>query len=229
VTQAVRYAIYFVPSRDGPIYRIGSSVLGWDCHDGKTVTRPTVPKIADAEWHASTEAASRYGLHATLKAPFRLADGSSEPSLIEAFKAFCAGRRAVGAVSLALDCLDGFLALTPRDPSPALDAFAFDCVQYFDRFRAPPDEEERQRRLAAPLSARQIANLENWGYPLVGDDFRFHITLTDRLDATTRERFAAALCGLIPAVDRVVIVDRVAVLKQPPGGRFHVIAEAALG
>src|SRR5262249_56836083 len=70
------------------------------------------------------------------------------------------------------------LALFPGQPSPDLDRLAADCVTAFDRFRRPLRAQERSKRLAAGLSASQIAHLDRWGYPFVFDDFRFHMTLT---------------------------------------------------
>jgi hypothetical protein len=59
---------------------------------------------------------------------------------------------------------------------------------HFDPFRKPLDDDELARRRAAGLSARQDALLLQWGYPYVLDQFRFHITLTDRLVPDELER-----------------------------------------
>ena len=71
------------------------------------------------------------------------------------------------------------------------------CVETFEPFRAPLAEEELARRRAVPLSARQEANLERWGYPYVAEDFRFHMTLTARLFGAELSAVEAALA---PAV-----------------------------
>jgi len=38
-----------------------------------------------------------------------------------------------------------------------------------------------QKRLSSPLTVRQQQLLDEYGYPYVLDEFRFHITLSDRM------------------------------------------------
>jgi hypothetical protein len=54
-------------------------------------------------------------------------------------------------------------------------------VQGFDDFRAPATDAELARRAPASLTPRQRELLKTWGYPYVLDEFRFHLTLTDRI------------------------------------------------
>ena len=122
-----------------------------------------------------------YGFHATLKAPFYLANGASEAGLKDAVREFAANQAAVTVGKLAVRELGTFVALVPDARNPHVDRLAQACVQEFDRFRAPMREPERGRRLAADLTAGQIENLERWGYPYVAEDFRFHMTLTGSL------------------------------------------------
>ncbi|MEJ0097130.1 MAG: DUF1045 domain-containing protein [Bauldia sp.] len=57
-------------------------------------------------------------------------------------------------------------------PRPAsLAALEAAVVETFDRFRAPLNEGELARRLAAPLTERQRAHLDRYGYPYVLDSF----------------------------------------------------------
>jgi hypothetical protein len=35
-----RYAIYFVPAADQPLFRFGSAVLGYDCYSGEELAYP---------------------------------------------------------------------------------------------------------------------------------------------------------------------------------------------
>ena len=48
-------------------------------------------------------------------------------------------------------------------------------------FARPPGAAELERRRKAGLSAAQEKMLLRWGYPYVLDEFRFHLTLTGRL------------------------------------------------
>ena len=66
-----------------------------------------------------------------------------------------------------------------------INALAADTVSFFDQFRAAPSAQEIARRHPHRLSSRQRTLLAQWGYPYVFDEYRFHITLTDRLCEST--------------------------------------------
>lgn len=224
-----RYAIYFVPGTDTPLYRFGASVLGYDCHSGREV--PVIDG-ADASWPAITQEPRVYGFHATLKAPFRLAEGATVSDLGRAVEAFAADRPAVLGGSLAVRALGSFIALVPAATCTDINLLAEACVREFDRFRAPMTHEDRARRLAGGLSPRQIEQLDRWGYPYVFEDFRFHMTLTGSLAVTDRDRALQFLCGKfeqVPAV-RTLRLDRVVIARQERKSMpFIVIREALLG
>ena len=122
----------------------------------------------------------RYGFHATLKPPFRLADGPRpggarrrDRRARRPHAPFALEPRPRRPRSASSRCA------RPR-PSPALAALAGACVTALDRFRAPPTPEEIARRRATGLDPVDAANLARWGYPWVLDRFRFHMTLTRR-------------------------------------------------
>jgi hypothetical protein len=79
--------------------------------------------------------------------------------------------------------LSGFLALREATPCPALPALAEACLRATNPHRLPPDDAEIARRRATPLTPRQDAMLASWGYPYVMQEWRFHMTLTRRLDS----------------------------------------------
>lgn len=227
-----RYAIYFVPAADQPLFRFGRAVLGYDCYTGETVAHPLFDAITPPEWAALTREPSIYGFHATLKAPFRLPPSTGEAELMQAFAGFTASGLAAAIINPCIRTLGRYVVLMARRPCPALDALAARCVSAFDRFRAPLTQAERERRLSAGLSPAEIAYLDQWGYPFVFDAYRFHMTLAgpvapERRDAalaSMQEAFAR-LCG-----DTELIVDRVALLRQYNAqSRFRVLAQAPLG
>src|SRR5207237_2877387 len=120
----------------------------------------------------------RYGFHATLVAPFRLAPGADSGALEKAFSAFTASHATVAAGPLRVAAIGRFVALIPAEPYPQIEQFAGACVDAFDRFRAPLDEADRARRLASGLSARHADPLERWGHADVHDESRFPCTGT---------------------------------------------------
>jgi putative phosphonate metabolism protein len=225
-----RYAVYFVPAVQSALYRFGSALLGYDCYTGNEIAFPDVLPLPAPAWRELTQEPRRYGFHATLKAPFRLADGADEAGLVEAFHAFC-GAEAAAVFTPVVAVIEGFIAIVPSGNEPSVDRLAAACVTAFDRFRAPLDAHDRERRLAAGLSERQVQNLERWGYPYVFEDFRLHLTLTGRLPAERqaivlpflREQFAAA------QGPEAVRIDAIALLRQDNAEtRFSVLSRATV-
>jgi putative phosphonate metabolism protein len=227
-----RYAVYYAPAADSPLWRFGCATLGYDAFTGEDVAF-AVPPGCDAEmWPQLTAEPRRYGFHATLKAPFELANGRSEGQLRAFAHQIAAGLTAVPLAGLAVTALGRFIALTPAEPSPALQKFAFDIVQAFEPFRAPLGAADLERRLASPLTPAQRAYLEAYGYPYVGDAFRFHMTLTGSLPqdevAGTVTALSAAYAAAVPLMPAVV--DRLALFRQDSReGRFHLLDSFTLG
>jgi putative phosphonate metabolism protein len=226
-----RYAVYFVPAPDSDLYGFGSAMLGYDAYSGDDLPRPADLDIDDPDWRALTEEPRRYGFHATLKAPFRLAPSRREEELIAAVRAFACRPREIAQIAPQVRLLGAFTAIVPRAPAAALAALAAACTTEFDQFRAPLSEQERARRNPSRLSERQVSQLDRWGYPYVFDDFRFHMTLTgplpverrDDVPARLRESFARAWG------DRPIAVDRIGLFKQAhAGARFRVLYHAPL-
>jgi len=190
---AARYAIYWAPPADGALWRFGARWLGRDAETGAE-TPPGDGAAADPDWlRAATADPRHYGLHATLKPPFRLAAGRDRDALIAALAAFAAGAAPVAGPALVLRRLGRFLALVPGGPAPAIQALAASVVAQLDAFRAPPPPEELAKRRAHGLTPDQEQYLQRWGYPYVMDAFRFHVTLTGSLDPDALTRLEALL------------------------------------
>jgi putative phosphonate metabolism protein len=183
---SARYAIYYAPSPGSLLWQAGCRWLGSEPDTQQALAQPAVPGLPAERVAALTRAARRYGLHATLKPPFRLADGQDRDTLDAALAAFARAQAPFGCSTLALGVLSGFLALRPAARCAALDALADACVIRFDGFRRPADEQELARRRGTGLTARQEELLLRFGYPYVLEEYRFHITLTDRLAPADR-------------------------------------------
>jgi hypothetical protein len=171
---------------------------------------------------AMTVDARRYGFHATLKPPFRLAEGRTAEELDAAVARFAAGSAAAVVPRLTLARLGGFFALVPGTEAPGLHALADEIVTAFDDFRAPASEAELARRNQATLTPRQGELLDAWGYPYVLDEFQFHLTLTDRIPQQQRptvERVLSDWFAELLGAD--VPVDALAVFAEAePGAPF---------
>ena len=197
-TEAVaRAAVYFAPPESSPLGELAQAWFG----------DPATQDITGSPRH--------YGFHATLKAPFHFAEGKVLEGLLNAVERFAAARRWVEAPALRVDALGEFLALVPSFPDLRLNALAADCVQAFEPFRAPLSPAEFARRRAARLSSRQERYLEEWGYPYVMEEFRFHMTLTERLPAAERAHWKAVLEARFATItDRPLVLDGISVFVQ---------------
>ena len=223
-----RVALYAVPGTGagdpaGELLRQRAESWLGRAADGSPVAPAAPEGWRRDEVDAVTVDARRYGVHGTLKAPFRLAPGCTLEQLEDEVAALTAGRPAVSVPALTLTVLDGFFALVPGGPVPGLDALAAALVTDLDAHRAPPTDAETARRSAAPLSARQRELLAAWGYPYVLDEFRFHLTLTDRVAPEQRPRLEQALTSWFAGcLGRPVALDAVAVCTEAaPGAPFR--------
>ncbi|MCP5433292.1 MAG: DUF1045 domain-containing protein [Alphaproteobacteria bacterium] len=220
---APRYAVYFAPAPETALGAFGAGWLGG--------APASVAGIPAGRLLAITAAPRRYGFHATIKAPFRLHPETSESDLRAGLEALCADLRPVPLGRLRLSEIDGFLALVPAAPPRALARLERAAVTRLDAARAPLDEEDRARRARARLSPRQVRLFARWGYPYVLEEFRFHMTLTERLAAQDeRARVAAALTErLVSLLEAPIVLDALALLvEEEPAAPFRVLARVPL-
>lgn len=218
-----RYAVYYTAT--GPLAAFGAAWLGWDMAQGRG-TPPAEPRV-----EALTRMARRYGFHATLKPPFRLAPGGSEAALRADLAVLAARLQPVilpGGLRLALP--DGFPALVPAMAPPELRKLAADVVRDLDHHRAPLTEEDRARRHPDRLTDAQRALLERWGYPWVMAQFRFHMTLGARLPRPEARAVIAALePHLAPLLPDPHPLDALTLAGEDAEGRFHQLMRLPLG
>lgn len=232
MTERARYAIYFVPPPASDLAGFGASVLGHDVERGDEAGFDPALAAAFADWPALTAEPRRYGFHATLKAPFRLAAGTGEQALADAADVFAGQHSPVAEFDLSVRRVGRFVALVPASANRPLHALGDACVREFDRFRAPLTDAERARRHASALDPALAAHLERWGYPYVFDAFRFHMTLTGPLApeiaipvaALLAERFGERVPAQRVAVDTIVLCR-----QGSAADRFRVIGRWKLG
>jgi putative phosphonate metabolism protein len=226
-----RYALYWTPPPGSVLAQLGESWLGRDAATDRILAQPALPGFTDDEIMRLTAEPRRYGLHATLKPPFRLAAGHTEADLEASLAAFTGKQPSVRAAALRIRQLDGFLALTPETPSAAINGLAAQCVEAFDCFRAPPEAEELARRRQSKLTPTQEENLRRWGYPYVMEDFRFHITLSGTLERTTAQRLLPLLAAhFAPAMAEPLAIGEIALfIEFAPGAPFRIIRHFSFG
>jgi len=212
-----RYAVYWAPERGSWLEAFGASWFGWDAEAGERRMRPRVDLPVALE--DLTDKPARYSFHATLRPPFALAEGTTAAGLDGALSAFAAERAPVAGPGLAPGAALGFVALTPLGPAPEIDALAFALVRALDPFRAPPDAQETARRAALSLSRGQQAMLADWGYPYVGPEFRFHVTLTRAVDPATAAEVIETVAPLVvPHLEEPFRIGEICLFGDPGGG-----------
>ncbi|MCX8995640.1 DUF1045 domain-containing protein [Rhizobiaceae bacterium BDR2-2] len=211
----MRYALYFTPAQDDPLTVAAARWLGRDAFSGGLVAQGEEAPLSLETLREATAEPRRYGFHATLKAPFALADGASPAGLIDAMAAFAAETRIFDIPALSLGRIGAFFALVPGAPCPPLREFAADCVRRFEPFRAPLAEADIARRRPERLTPAQREHLAVWGYPYVMDEFRFHMTLSgplepalaDAVEPVLKSRFAGFLGKPLPVSGLALFVE----------------------
>ena len=215
-----RYAVFFTFG-DGPLGAFCNAWLGWDVARGVTVEHP---KMAGINVSEITDIPRKYGVHGTIKPPFVLADGKTQADLTSAFQVLCRGATSVEVGGLELTTLGRFLALCPVGKTRSLNALAAQVVQDLDGLRAPPSENDLAHRRDAKLTPAQDENLRRWGYPYVMDAYKFHITLTGRLDKQTLIKVKAILTPLMtPLLSKPFIIGSLTLVGQREDGMFEQI------
>jgi len=222
-----RYAIYYAPE-PGPLADFAGDWLGWDPSAGIERAHPDIPGLPRPVSEI-TAAPRKYGFHGTLKPPFRLAAGSNRAMLEADLGKLSDSLAPVTLDGLALARLGGFLALVPAGDTAGLAALAANCVRALDSHRAPPSEDELNRRRGNGLSAAQEENLTRWGYPYVMDEFRFHLTLTGRLPRAEAEVVQTVLAPLLaPLLPWPFVIRDLCLFGEDADGRFHLLSRHPL-
>lgn len=216
----MRYAIYLTSPRDAALTEAASRWLGRCAFTG-VETPPEAPAAADPAVPA------RYGFHATMRAPFRLAPGHDEAELRATFGRFAASEGIIP-VALEVATIGNFVALVAPDQRRVAGAHEA-ALEAFEPLRAPLGPAELARRHPDRLDARGLALLDAYGYPHVLERFRFHMTLSgpvapDAIDGV-RETAAAAFA---PFTGRPQPLHFALYAEPEAGGPFTIIAEPAL-
>ncbi|WP_420417101.1 DUF1045 domain-containing protein [Pacificispira sp.] len=225
-----RYAIYFGPRPGSELHNFGLEWLGTDPETGRDTNWRPLPGFTPESHSDLVSAPRRYALHGTLKPPFRLADGRDFDGLRRATERLSGRSQSIVLPPPVLKRLGGFMALCPTEPSQALAQLAASCVMELDDFRAPAPAAELDRRRASGLTARQDDYLTEWGYPYVLEDFRFHVTLTRRLDPQEADRIEPALRErLRPVLEQPLHIDDLCIYGEPSDGApFRIVDRFAL-
>ena len=224
-----RYAIYYTPPPFSALARFGAGVIGYDCFDAVEIPHTRLDGIDSNILKLMTLDPRRYGFHATIVAPFYL-KSISEDDFIAMVSAYATETAPVRIGGLEVATIGEFVALIPASPNEEITRFAADCLTTFSPCRVPLTADDRERRLGAKLSPRQIDLLDQWGYPYVLDEYRFHMTLTGALLDNMRDMFRGALeLAFVERSSDTFELDAISVMRQDDAGdRFRVLRRCRL-
>jgi len=179
----IRLAIYYTPPEGSPISRVAADWLGRNSSSLASEYNQLPENISSERFSKIIASPFHYGFHGTIKPPFRLVNGVEVNQVAAKLRSFAANYQSFILPPLAVTYMHNFFCLRPLRPNKALNQLAADAVILFDEFRKPPDEAELARRRSAGLTAGQEKSLQEWGYPYLMDEFRFHLTLTGKIDS----------------------------------------------
>jgi len=214
---AERYAVYFVPPHDSDLAVFGRSWLGYDVQTGESVEQGAFEGISSERLSALTTIPRLYGFHGTVKPPFFLASNVTLDGLLLAARICAASSTPTEIPPLELVTIGKFLALSPVKSSLKLEALATNFVRALEGFRQHQSDKEVARFRQDKLTVHQEQTVDHWGYPFVLEEFRFHMTLTERIDddGERAEVLAAAQNASQSLIGHSVPVKEVAVCMQP--------------
>jgi 2'-5' RNA ligase len=223
-----RYAVYFSPSADSQLGQFGQRVL---CRSATSDRKPNASSTFSdqARWLRLTEKPAHYGFHATLKAPFELKRSITVDKLTRAVTDFATSQSPIELTSLSPRNLGDFMALTLENEIETLSKFALDCVISLEPFRQVLSDGDMQRRKLHGISSRQESLLLEYGYPYVADEFRFHLTLSDKLSKHDQDYKTWVISEYDKLVVRPPVLDQIAIYAQTDRqSPFIQVAEFAL-
>ena len=227
-----RFAIYFTFARDTALYQKATLWLGHCVYNEALCRKESGDGFSpQLERFRSVQQAAHYGFHATLKPPFRLQARTTRTELVDRLVDFASSIQPFNCAPLKVASIDNFIALTLSEDCDELNQLARQCVQSFESFRAPLNETEMQKRLKPPLTLRQQQLLNQWGYPYLFDEFRFHITLTDRLsDDLVEDALHRLDLEFSPLLSSSLYIDRICLFHQKDSATpFQLVQTCLLG
>ena len=231
IHESSRFAIYFAPEISSVLHMLGSQWIGRDANSGKLIKQPKIPDITSEYFCKITKNPRLYGFHATLKAPFQLNIRFTLNDLQDHIQRFCASIQPFN-MYLKIKQADQFLALVMDPREKKMVKLASNLVKKADHFRAPIQQPMIDKRRLSVLTRSQDSNLLKWGYPYVFSDFRFHMTLTEKITLpSARQQLENAAClHFSSSLNDMVEVSSISLFCQKTSGSdFHQIQRFQLG
>ena len=219
-----RYAIYYAPIENCELDVFGKCWLGWDPYKGVEITKSYPPKLPNLQkFSRFVLAPKQYGFHGTIKAPFRLKDGYTYNDLENKVGEISKQIHSFHLDKLIIKKLGYFIALIPTN-NLKVNEVSNKFVEGLDYLRDELSENEIKKRNPIKLTSRQKKMLFKWGYPYVFNEFKFHLTLTSKLNIEEIDDVFKSLQNILTQFNLIKInFNSVCIFGQKSDEKFYFI------
>jgi len=219
-----RYAIYYAPLENSELDIFGKCWLGWDPYKGSQTNKSDFSKLPDFEKFSKfVVAPKQYGFHGTIKAPFRLKDGFTYNDLENQVGEISKQIHSFYLDQLIIKKLGNFIGLIPTN-NLKVNAVSNKFVKELDYLRDELSESEIKKRKPHKLTSNQKQLLFKWGYPYVFNEFKFHLTLTSKLNNVEIDDVFKSLQNILKQVNlNKISFNNICIFGQKSDEKFYFI------
>jgi hypothetical protein len=219
-----RYAIYYVPSENSELDLFGKCWLGWDPYKGVETTKSDLSKLPSFKKFSSLVLTPKqYGFHGTIKAPFKLKNEYTYNDLENKVREISKQIHSFYFDQLIIKKLGNFIGLIPTN-NLKVNAVSNKFVEELDYLRDELSESEIKKRKPHKLTSNQKQMLFKWGYPYVFDEFKFHLTLTSKLNVVEIDDVLRSLQNILKQVNlNKISFNNICIFGQKSDEKFYFV------
>lgn len=224
-----RYSLCVTPAPDSDLARLGRHWLGWDMDQATELPSLKIEHLP-VPVLALTEKIRRFGFHAPLTSPFRLANGHSPLALHHTSQALAAHLDALEFSGLYLSADAGHLSLRPVGDLSSIERLRYVVDQVFSEYRAPASRQDQSLgRRRSELSTEQMKAVIDQKPPPPEPNSQFEFVLTDKYSQTEANKLRQKLLPILtPNLPRPFRILSVSLCGEDTRGWFRVIQRYAL-
>ncbi len=219
-----RYAIYYAPSENSELDLFGKCLLGWDPYKGVETTKSDLSKLPSFKKFSSLVLTPKqYGFHGTIKAPFKLKNEYTYNDLENKVREISKQIHSFYFDQLIIKKLGNFIGLIPTN-NLKVNAVSNKFVEELDYLRDELSESEIKKRKPHKLTSNQKQMLFKWGYPYVFDEFKFHLTLTSKLNVVEIDDVLRSLQNILKQVNlNKISFNNICIFGQKSDEKFYFV------
>lgn len=211
------FAIDWVPRQGSALSAFGAGWTGWCPDRGVSTDLPEYRRLRRGRTEMPGKAALR-GLHAELKAPFRLAKGQTVWSLDHELLMLAQSLPAVRLPRFEITVFDGQVVLSLTRPTRSVLRLS----RYIDELVRPLQRGPRYRSYTGESSVAGISipGMHAWTDLIATSVERFLVPLSDRMELELAFEMADSLAPALRSIlDETQFLSEIALLGNPGHGR----------